>query len=410
MPVKRFNVILEGTALPGENLDSVVAGLGRLLKRDSDFAARLLCGQRTRIKSGVDEATGARYVDALQRVGAAVCLEPETLEIAEVVAGVEQLSPRSTPIESPIVASETATPIECPKCGAKNCKAASAVYKLFLQPEAGGQFAARSDKPADETQKGQPVSATERIRLYKAAAPPNSFRRTSVLIAGAMMIAPLSWFFGLHWFLLFAMLGIAAIAAYQQDAKRNVTERNRWKALVMCMQCGHVFAPNAANATGVQREEYFGRLRQVESEASARKWKAFAGVTIVVFAVLVVSSVIWPQRPRTDAMPAATSTAQYSGADSDTRTRCDREEKESSYDTQEKIKELAAIEETAGGVRYTIYANSWTVVQPRLDEFVHAIANTDACIEGKARRIDIYSPFGQVVGFADPSIGIRVLP
>lgn len=81
MSAERFNVILEGTTLRGEAVTTVAAELAKLIKRDNDFAALLLRGQPTRIKSDVDAAAGARHVEALQRIGVAVRLEPETLEV-----------------------------------------------------------------------------------------------------------------------------------------------------------------------------------------------------------------------------------------------------------------------------------------------------------------------------------------
>ena len=59
---------------------------------------RLLRGQPTQLKSGVDAATGARYVEALERIGGAVRLEPETLDVdadlSEPTAIIKQDQPR----------------------------------------------------------------------------------------------------------------------------------------------------------------------------------------------------------------------------------------------------------------------------------------------------------------------------
>jgi hypothetical protein len=81
MTAEQFNVILDGTTLPGRLTSSVVPELAKLIKRDNDFAAMLLRGEPARIRSGVDAATGARYVEALQRIGVAVHLELETLDV-----------------------------------------------------------------------------------------------------------------------------------------------------------------------------------------------------------------------------------------------------------------------------------------------------------------------------------------
>jgi hypothetical protein len=81
MAAERFNVVLQGTTLRGQDATTVAAELARLIKRDVDLALRLLRGQSTQLKSGVDSETGARYVEALERIGVAVRLEPETLEV-----------------------------------------------------------------------------------------------------------------------------------------------------------------------------------------------------------------------------------------------------------------------------------------------------------------------------------------
>jgi general secretion pathway protein G len=77
----QFNVVLEGTTLPGLDIATVRTQLATLLERDIEFAGRLLDGQATTIKSAVDAATGQRYVDALLRAGATASLHPETLEL-----------------------------------------------------------------------------------------------------------------------------------------------------------------------------------------------------------------------------------------------------------------------------------------------------------------------------------------
>jgi hypothetical protein len=81
MAAELFNVVLQGTTLRGQDATTVAAELARLIKRDVDLALRLLRGQPTQLKSGVDSETGARYVEALERIGVAVRLEPETLEV-----------------------------------------------------------------------------------------------------------------------------------------------------------------------------------------------------------------------------------------------------------------------------------------------------------------------------------------
>lgn len=198
-----------------------------------------------------------------------------------------------------VVAIDTKAPSDCPKCGSKNWKPASAVYKLFLQPEPEHR-ADSSGEPVDDTPRGLRVSGAERLRLYKAAAPPNSFKRTSVLLGSTIVLAPAGWFFGPQWLLLFAMLGVATAIAYSQDSKRNGGDKVRWKSLVMCMECGHTFFPHPIGVLEVQREKQLAKMRGAEEAARARQWRTFAAVAGAVFAVLLASSAMWPRRPAAD--------------------------------------------------------------------------------------------------------------
>src|ERR1022692_1744570 len=92
MTAERFNVILQGSTLGGQDIATVATQLAKLIKRDTEFALRLLRDQPTTLKSGVDIVTGARYIDALKRVGAASRLEPETLDVDADIAKPQRVS------------------------------------------------------------------------------------------------------------------------------------------------------------------------------------------------------------------------------------------------------------------------------------------------------------------------------
>lgn len=78
---ERFNVIIEGTTLHGQEVAAVARELAKLIKRDTTFATSLLNGHPKTIKSEVDATTGKRYIEALARIGVAAHLEPETIDI-----------------------------------------------------------------------------------------------------------------------------------------------------------------------------------------------------------------------------------------------------------------------------------------------------------------------------------------
>lgn len=65
-------------------------------------------------------------------------------------------------------------------------------------------------------------------------------------------------------------------------------------------------------------------------------------------------------------------------------------------------------ETKAGGVGYTFNAGFWEVVEENLSALVTSISNADACVQGKARRIDFYRAGGRRVAFADPKQGIKI--
>jgi hypothetical protein len=70
---------------------------------------------------------------------------------------------------------------------------------------------------------------------------------------------------------------------------------------------------------------------------------------------------------------------------------------------------VARVSETKnGGVSYTFHPASWDVVANNLSGLVTSIANADACVEGRARRIDFYDPRGAHVAFADPRQGVTM--
>jgi hypothetical protein len=83
--VDRYNVIVLGTTLPEHSIGEVTLKLASLIGRDVAFAAQLLRGKQITVKSDIDAATGARYVAALERIGAAARLDLARLDIADEV-------------------------------------------------------------------------------------------------------------------------------------------------------------------------------------------------------------------------------------------------------------------------------------------------------------------------------------
>jgi len=87
-------------------------------------------------------------------------------------------------------------------------------------------------------------------------------------------------------------------------------------------------------------------------------------------------------------------------------TRCDVD---AAMQVTSNMRQMAEAQEFGDQKSLTFYADWWPTVRPRLREFVQAAADADACVTGKARRIDFYRSTGDRVAFADPNRGIKVL-
>lgn len=108
-----YRVVLEGKTLPGFTSEVVSSRLAALVNQSEEVAAKLLAGQPSTVKSGLDQATGTRYVNALMQIGVACHVEREPLdiEIGERNANSGTATPHGIGADSPISKAETqATP------------------------------------------------------------------------------------------------------------------------------------------------------------------------------------------------------------------------------------------------------------------------------------------------------------
>ena len=71
-----FNVILDGTIKPGQNLESTRNGLARLMKIDMRQAESLLAGKSVVVKREVTEDLAQRYKNAIEQTGACCSVLP----------------------------------------------------------------------------------------------------------------------------------------------------------------------------------------------------------------------------------------------------------------------------------------------------------------------------------------------
>lgn len=116
MDTRRYDVIFNGELVEDSDPAEVRRRLAALFKSDAAAIERLFSGQAVAIKKGVDEATAARYRDAMRQAGALCRLraegdsteaEAEPPSAAESgLAGVAilpagELLPQSPPVDPP---------------------------------------------------------------------------------------------------------------------------------------------------------------------------------------------------------------------------------------------------------------------------------------------------------------------
>lgn len=116
-----YKVIIDGGTLPGFEIDDVRSRLAGLMKVKAEDARRLIGGKPSTVKSGVDQPTGMRYVNALSQIGVACKLEPEEILAFDLDTQTATAQPRQkTPDEK--YCTECGAIIRakaeiCPKCG-----------------------------------------------------------------------------------------------------------------------------------------------------------------------------------------------------------------------------------------------------------------------------------------------------
>jgi hypothetical protein len=111
-----YRVVVDGRVLPGFAGDDVRRKLAALIGRSDDAAAKLLGGNPSTVKRGVDAPTALRYVETLNKIGVSSRLEPEVLELdLDAPHTASQSAPRvaaAQPAPAPTPTSSTRVPAE----------------------------------------------------------------------------------------------------------------------------------------------------------------------------------------------------------------------------------------------------------------------------------------------------------
>ncbi len=109
-------------------------------------------------------------------------------------------------------------------------------------------------------------------------------------------------------------------------------------------------------------------------------------------------------------LAATTTAATKITADSNLEARCAKGDPHKAFI---QLQEISVWNTDKEPVLVHIRPDYWNLLKNNPDQkrqVVEAIANTDACVEGKLREIRVFSSDSVLIGSASPSNGIRIIP
>ena len=121
MSLPRYKIVFDGTLMPDMSIDAVKANLASLFKSDIARIEGLFGRGPVAIKRDLAEAEADKYLHALQRAGARVRKEADLTAALSLVETDEEKAARTNEEEQ---AQQVLQPMECPKCGHRQDKAA----------------------------------------------------------------------------------------------------------------------------------------------------------------------------------------------------------------------------------------------------------------------------------------------
>lgn len=205
-----YRVVVEGSTLPGFAIDAVRPRLAALVNQPEAVAARLLSGQPSTVKSGVDQTTGTRYVNAITAIGVACRLEREALEIDITDPLADTSIPKAVQSDMNVrtTKAETST-LKRPQKGVdeKYCSDCGSVInaKAEICPNCG----VRQMAPSGWGAQGEPVSPSPQVTPQRKWSP-GVAAVLSLVIPGAGQMYKGKVGSGLLW-LIFVIIGYAAM-------------------------------------------------------------------------------------------------------------------------------------------------------------------------------------------------------
>jgi hypothetical protein len=108
MAEKSYNVILEGSIMPGRSRQDVAKRLSLVFKKDAAVTEKLLSGKPRLIRQNIDFATADKYRNVIEKAGAVCRIE----QVKEPERSVEPKIPGAAHEKKPAVSLAT-----CPRCG-----------------------------------------------------------------------------------------------------------------------------------------------------------------------------------------------------------------------------------------------------------------------------------------------------
>ena len=176
----------------------------------------------------------------------------------------------------------------------------------------------------------------------------------------------------------------------------------------VCNKCGHrnPFGDVSPTAACPGCGAIYAKLEVQAARTAAQHtkkevaWSTWAMVGVAISAAFLVGAV-WNSRLRTVAPVQSTSAAMHAV------TNC------TTTDAHRLLRNLQTMTEwgiEGEFVTVRVLPEYWELLSAdklKQREFVEAIANTDACVAGRPREIDVYSPSYELIGHANPRSGIR---
>lgn len=230
--MKYYDIVFKGEILLEKDLETVKAGLSRLLKTDPQTVESLFTGEAVVLKRDVDENLAFKFRDAAQTVGAVFDLRPAAGSHGSPPAPRPNSRTRTQPI------AVSANTVSCPRCGTPQPRATDCI-------NCGAFLIEGKKRPPSGVSPGNPI-------------PPSSGRKKGISSG--------KFFRGIRIFILLGLL--AMVAGHTYLTRLRTTD---WDSP---LRVG-IYPINGDNSG--QTDVYIGTLSELSFEPIARFFAREAG-------------------------------------------------------------------------------------------------------------------------------------